>query len=232
MSTPSRKQLPQHRGLFITFEGTEGAGKSTLIRTLGTELAKRLLSEGLGESSVVTTREPGGTPVAEQIRKTILDHEMSPWTELFLYEAARAEHLAVTILPALRSNKIVLCDRFTDSSLAYQAHARGLEWKTVKQLNAIATQGLTPDATVLIDIDPAVGLERAQDKNRFEEEGLRFQIKVRAGFLKSRGEKPSRWIVIKPGTKTPEELAHEVMKKLQKKLNAWAQSNRQHRKSR
>jgi dTMP kinase len=99
----------------------------------------------------------------------------------------------------------------------------------VKQLNAIATQGLTPDATILIDIDPAVGLERAQDKNRFEEEGLKFQKKVRLGFLKSRAEKPSRWIVIKPGTKTPEQLAHEVITKLQKKLKAWAQKNKKAR---
>jgi len=210
---------PSHshgKGLFITFEGTEGAGKSTLMR----EVAKVLVAQGHSESNIILTREPGGTPVAEQIRKTILDHEMSPWTELFLYEAARAEHLAVTILPALAQGKVVLCDRFADSSLAYQAHARGLAWKTVKQLNAIATQGLSPDATILIDIDPAIGLERAQDKNRFEEEGLKFQKKVRAGFLKSRSEKPSRWIVIKPGTKTPEKLAREVLSKLEKKLKA------------
>lgn len=208
------RQNPLPKGLFITFEGTEGAGKSTLMR----ELAKALTAQGMSESEIVLTREPGGTPVAEQIRKTILEHEMSPWTELFLYEAARAEHLAVTVLPALQQGKIVLCDRFADSSLAYQAHARGLAWKTVKQLNAIATQGLSPDATILIDIDPAVGLERAQDKNRFEEEGLKFQKKVRTGFLKSRAEKPARWIVIKPGAKTPEQLAAEVLSKLQKKF--------------
>lgn len=216
----SSSKHPPGKGLFITFEGTEGAGKSTLMR----EVAKALVAQGHSESEIILTREPGGTPVAEQIRKTILDHEMSPWTELFLYEAARAEHLAVTILPALALGKVVLCDRFADSSLAYQGHARGLAWKTVKQLNAIATQGLNPHATILIDIDPAVGLERAQDKNRFEEEGLKFQQKVRAGFLKSRAEKPSRWVVIQPGTKTPEKLAREVLSKLEKKFKAWAKT--------
>jgi dTMP kinase len=201
-------------GLFITFEGTEGAGKSTLIR----EVARQLIQSGFQGSDIVITREPGGTPVAEQIRKTLLEQGMSPWTELFLYEAARAEHLSVTILPALAQGKIVLCDRFADSSLAYQAHARGLSWKLVKQLNTVATQGLKPECTILIDIDPAVGLARAQDQNRFEKEGLAFQKKVRAGFLKARAENPSRWIVIKPGVKTPETLGRELVLKLQAKF--------------
>jgi dTMP kinase len=203
-----------HKGLFITFEGTEGAGKSTLIQ----EVARQLVQLGFQGSDIVITREPGGTPVAEQIRKTLLEQGMSPWTELFLYEAARAEHLSVTILPALKKGKIVLCDRFSDSSLAYQAHARGLSWKLVKQLNTIATQGLKPECTVLIDIDPAVGLARAQDQNRFEKEGLAFQKKVRAGFLKAKSENPKRWIVIKPGKKNPQELGRELVLKLQSKF--------------
>src|SRR4051794_21042564 len=120
--------------MFVTFEGTEGAGKSTLIRALA-----RLLEKD-GEA-VVVTREPGGNPVAEKIREVILSEGMDPWAELFLYEAARAEHLAKVIRPALASGKIVLCDRYADSSLAYQAHARGLPWKAVKSLNRIATQG-------------------------------------------------------------------------------------------
>jgi dTMP kinase len=201
-------------GLFITFEGTEGSGKSTLIR----ELARQLIDLGIAENQITITREPGGTAVAEQIRKTLLEQQMSAWTELFLYEAARAEHLMVTLLPALAQSKIVLCDRFADSSLAYQAHARGLPWKQVKRLNHVATQGLTPDVTILLDIDPAVGLARAQDRNRFEEEGLAFQQKVRAGFLKSQKEHPRRWIVIKPGTKTPEVLGQDLIQRLQKKF--------------
>src|SRR5580693_8213021 len=116
------------RGVLISFEGTEGAGKSTLIREVKTRLSRRL-----GSHSVVITREPGGAPVAERIRATLLEERMDPWTELFLYEAARAEHLARTILPALKKGKILLCDRFTDSTLAYQAHARGLPWPEVER---------------------------------------------------------------------------------------------------
>ena len=175
---------------------------------------------GFSENRICVTREPGGTPVAEQIRKTILETQMSRWTELFLYEASRAERLEVTILPALNQGKLVLCDRFADSSLAYQGHARGIPWKRVKAVNAVATQGLVPDLTVMIDIDPAVGLDRAQDKNRFEAEGLKFQQKVRAGFLKARNENPSRWLVIKPGNKTPRELAAMVLEKFEKKFKS------------
>lgn len=208
------KESPLHSGIFVTFEGTEGAGKSTLIR----EIARQFEAQGIPASRLCLTREPGGTPVAEQIRNTILTHRMNHWTELFLYEASRSEHLHQTILPALREGKIVLCDRFTDSSLAYQGHARGIPWKMVKQVNRVATQGLIPQLTVLIDIDPALGLERALDKNRFELEGLKFQQKVRAGFLKARKENPRRWLVIKPGSKTPAELARVVIQALEKKF--------------
>jgi dTMP kinase len=200
-------RMPQ--GLFITFEGTEGAGKSTLINEVGAQL-NRLL--GVGQ--VVMTREPGGTPVAERIRATILEEQMDPWTELFLYEAARAEHLAKTVRPALEQGKIVLCDRFTDSSLAYQAHARGLPWKEVQSLNRAATRGTTPKLTVLLDIDPAVGLSRAQVQTRFEAEGVDFQKKVRQGFLKSRKQEPKRWLTLKAMSGTPEHLAGSVIERL------------------
>src|SRR5207248_211408 len=161
-----------------TFEGTEGAGKSTLIRRLAPRLRKRL--RGLGANRRITiTREPGGSRVAERIRQILLRQEMDPWCELFLYEAARAEHLAKTLAPALRRGDVVLCDRFTDSSLAYQGMARGLPWKRVEELNRIATRGLRPALTVLVDVDPRVGLARASEKTRFEAEGLDFQRKVR-----------------------------------------------------
>jgi dTMP kinase len=195
------KARKKQGAFLITFEGTEGAGKSTLIRAL-----KGLLTAHGLDCEI--TREPGGSQVAEQIRKVILENPMDPWTELFLYEASRAEHLAKTIRPALAAGKIVLCDRFTDSSLAYQGHARGLPWKEVHKLNRIATQGLKPDLTVLLDIDPAVGLSRASEKNRFEDEGLAFQKKVRQGFLKARNEEKSRWLVLKPAP--PDELANRV----------------------
>ena len=192
------------RGRFITFEGTEGAGKSTLIRQVAAELKRRSMK-------VTVTREPGGSPVAESIRALILKEAMDPWAELFLYEAARAEHLARTIRPALGQGHWVLCDRYADSSLAYQAHARGLPWKAVRELNQAATQGLQPDVTFLIDIDPRIGLRRAKDRNRFEAEGLAFQQRVRLGFLKARREEPRRWTVLRPGQDTPVELGRRVI---------------------
>lgn len=203
-------------GILITFEGTEGAGKSTLIREVARQLKR------LGYTRIVQTREPGGTPVAEKIRNVILEKSMDPRAELFLYEAARAEHVAKTILPALKKNSIVLCDRYADSSLAYQAHARGLPWKEVKALNHIATQGLRPHLTVLLDIDPARGLKRAQDKNRFEDEGVLFQKKVRQGFLKAAREEPKRWIRIS-ARGTPEVLGGKVVTEI---LNRLAKKSR------
>lgn len=199
------------RGIFITFEGTEGAGKSTLMR----ELANLLAHEG---RQVVTTREPGGSKVAEKIRNVILEEEMDPWTETFLYEAARAEHLRETVEPALERGAIVLCDRFTDSTLAYQGMARGLNWKTLRALNKIATGGLAPKLTVFVDIDPARGLKDAKDPNRFEAEGVAFQTKVRNGFLKIIREEPRRFIKVKARSGTPSEMAATLLKQLRKKV--------------
>lgn len=211
-----------NRGIFITFEGTEGAGKSTLIR----ELAARL--QGSCSLPVTLTREPGGSPISEKIRQVILEtypnETMDPWTELFLYEAARAQHLAQIIFPHLNQGGIVLCDRYTDSTLAYQGQARGLPWKQIQLLNRIATQNLKPDLTVLLDIDPAVGLARASDKNRFEHEGVEFQKKVRSGFLKARKQSPKRWYTLKADQKTPEEkatlLLREIERRFKKKLKS------------
>lgn len=200
-------------GLFITFEGTEGAGKTTLIRAI---------VERLSPSTVTLTREPGGNPTAERIRELILAHPMDPWCELFLYEAARAEHLTTVIRPALERGEIVLCDRYTDSSLAYQAHARGLNWDQVNRLNRIATQGLAPHLTVLIDIDPATGLARANDRNRFEDEGVAFQARVRQGFLKAKRQNPKRWLVLKAedrnGAVPAAKLAERVVRELKSRF--------------
>lgn len=207
----ARPSHSKSRGILITFEGTEGAGKSTLIRELSILLQQRSIQ-------VTTTREPGGNAVAEKIRSLILNDPMDPWCELFLYEAARAEHLSKILLPALHAGHWVLCDRFTDSSLAYQAHARGLPWARVKTLNQIATQGLKPHLTVMLDIDPEVGLRRAKDGNRFEEEGVAFQKKVREGFLKSKKEDPRRWLTIASQDGTPIENANKVLKLLIKRF--------------
>jgi dTMP kinase len=206
----ARAKSPRLSGTLITFEGTEGAGKSTLISALGREL----VASGY---EVTITREPGGTVLAEKIRSLILEEEMDAWTELFLYEAARAEHLLHQLLPALGEGRIVLCDRFTDSSLAYQGMARGLDWKTVRDLNRIATRGLVPRATVFVDIDPALGLRDAKNPNRFEEEGVAFQAKVRRGFLRVIREEPKRFIKIRARSGSPEEMARALLVTLQKR---------------
>jgi dTMP kinase len=201
-------------GILVSFEGTEGSGKSTLIRVL----ASQLKEQGY---QTTQTREPGGDSVAEHIRSLILNHNMHPRTELFLYEAARAQHWQSTICPALARGEIVLCDRFIDSTLAYQSYARGLPWKEVQSLNRIATDGHKPHLTVLLDIDPEAGLKRAQDPNRFEAEGVLFQKKVRSGFLKARAEDPTRWLTLKVQKKTPEELSGSVLRYLKKRYKTY-----------
>lgn len=186
----------------MSFEGTEGSGKSTLIESLAKALARL-------DIPFIKTREPGGTILAEKLRRLILDDEMMPLTELFLYEAARAQHWHDVIRPALLRGDIVLCDRFIDSTLAYQGSARGLRWNEIDFLNLMATEGKKPDLTLFLDIDPAQGLSRAQDKNRFEAEGVAFQEKVRRGFLKARRRDVKRWATIRIKKQTVEELRDE-----------------------
>lgn len=195
------------KGVLITFEGTEGAGKSTLIAAL----AELLRSRG---HDTVATREPGGSSVAEKIRTLILKEPMDPWTEAFLYEAARAEHLNKTIAPALARGAVVLCDRFTDSTLAYQGSARGLDWKTLRTLNGIATDGIVPKLTVFVDIDPERGLRDAKNPNRFEAEGLAFQKKVRRGFLRAIREEPRRFLTLRARSGTPDAMAADLFEKM------------------
>jgi dTMP kinase len=199
------------KGIFISFEGTEGSGKSTLIRSLAAQLQERGLS-------IIQTREPGGNALAEQIRSILLHQEMDPQTELFLYEAARSHHFKSVIEPALNQGKIILCDRFTDSTLAYQGMARGLPWKDIQILNGMATEGTKPHLTVFLDIDPEKGLKRVVDPNRFEAEGVLFQKKVRRGFIKARASDPKRWMTLKVENKTPEELTRQVLKVLDKRF--------------
>ncbi|MFZ9595472.1 MAG: dTMP kinase [Bdellovibrionia bacterium] len=198
-------------GILVSFEGTEGSGKSTLIREVACLLDQQSVAW-------IQTREPGGNPLAEKIRSLLLHNAMSPWTELLLYQAARAEHLEQTLLPALLAGKIILCDRFTDSTLAYQSYARGLPWSQVKTLNRIATQGVSPHLTVFLDLNPAIGLKRASDPNRFEAEGLEFHKKVRSGFLKARGERPKQWLTLKVENQTPQALALRVFQALIKRF--------------
>ena len=197
--------------MFITFEGTEGCGKSTLIRNLSTRL------QTLGVPHIVT-REPGGTRTAEEIRKIILNEEMDPLTELFLYEAARAEHFRTTIAPALKQGKWVLCDRFTDSTLAYQGHARGIALPMIRTLNRIASHRKSPDLTFFLDLPVEIGLARASDPNRFEREGVEFQKKVRKGFLEIAKKEKKRFRVIRVAELGPEQVCEKVVRTLRKYL--------------
>ena len=182
-------------GLFITFEGGEGCGKSTQI-----DLLREVLEEQ--GQSVVITREPGGTPIAEAIREVLLnaDHKgMCTESELLLYAAARAQHVQEKIRPALEAGQVVLCDRFADSTTAYQGAARGVNEALVEQLYQIATGGLKPDKTILIDLDPVTGLDRARIRgtaDRLESENLAFHQAVREGFLKIAAAEPERVVVL------------------------------------
>jgi len=189
--------------MLISFEGTEGCGKSTLIRHL-------LIKFKEAKIPAISTREPGGSPVAEKIREIILNNEMDPLTELFLYESARAEHFEKVIAPALKAKQLVLCDRFTDSTIAYQGFARGLKLPIIETLNKLATNNRPPDLTFFLDLPVEEGLARATDPNRFEKAGVEFQKKVRKGFLYSIRKNKKRWQVVSVKNRSPEEIADEV----------------------
>ncbi len=170
------------KGYFITFEGPDGSGKTTQINLL----KDYLIGEGY---EVIMTREPGGTAIGEAIRNIILDikhEEMDPVTEMLLYAASRAQHVNQLIRPALEEGKTVLCDRFVDSSIAYQGVGRGLGIETVEEINKVALGGISPNITFFLDIDPEVGLERGQARgngaDRLELEALEFHKKVYQGF--------------------------------------------------
>lgn len=177
------------RGLFISFEGVEGAGKSTQIRLL----CQRLIEQG---REVCMTREPGGDKVAEGVRALLLSEAMDSRAELLLFLAARAQNVAKVILPAVERGAVVLCDRFIDSSIAYQGYARGLGRDSVENLNRFATNDLTPNITFLLDLPPERGLARQQDRNRMEEESLQFHTRVREGFLAEAKRYPERFTVL------------------------------------
>ncbi len=200
--------MSEARGIFITFEGVEGCGKSTQVE----RQRARLESQGL---TVMATREPGGTPIAESIRQILLDpanHAMSPTTELLLYEAARAQHVAEKILPALDSGHVVLCDRFMDSTTAYQVAGRGLDPQAVVGLHTLATAGLHPDLTILVDVPAEVGLARvAQTKtsDRIENENVEFHTRVRAAFLQIAKAAPERVRVV-DGTQPMDEVTETI----------------------
>lgn len=183
----------KHRGVFITLEGPEGAGKTTQLK---------LLSKYLDEQRIthVITRDPGGTSIGKPIRRILLGSEspVHPVTELLLYEADRAQNVSEIILPNLNEGKVVFCDRYTDSTIAYQGFGRNIDFQLIDHLNEIASQGLKPDMTILFDIESSAGLARLHPSghDRLEREALEFHQKVRGGYLELAKREPKRWRII------------------------------------
>lgn len=200
--------------MFITFEGIEGCGKSTQARRLTDRLT------GLGIPTILTM-EPGGTRIGQDIRAVLLDIQnqvLSPLAELLLYAADRAQHVDEVIIPALTEEKWVVCDRFSDATMAYQGHARGQDRDLIKSLNKKAASGILPDITFLVDCPVEVGLERALRRNkvmqqegqaRFEKERMEFHKAVRGGYLAIAEEEPDRFVVV-DGTLNEDELEKKI----------------------
>jgi dTMP kinase len=189
-------------GLFVTIEGIDRSGKSTQARRL---------AEALGDDALLV-REPGGTPAGERIRDLLKDPDvdLDPRAEALLFAAARAELVASVIRPALEAGKVVISDRFLDSSLAYQGHARGLGEAEVRHINAWATAELEPDLTVLLRIDPVAAAERAGLSDRFEDEGVELQRRVAEAYDALAGADPGRWKIV-DAARSEDEVAADVL---------------------
>lgn len=213
-------------GLFLTVEGVEGSGKTTQLHRLAS-LVQR------GPREVVLTREPGGTPLSDRIRALLLDPDekaMDPITELLLYAAARRQHVVQLIEPALGRGAVVLCDRFTDATLAYQGYGRTLSLDRLQQLNSMATGGLRPGLTILYDLPEEEGLRRAHSRNlssaqslgesRMEGEDLRFHRRVREGYLALAAAEPERFIVI-DSSGAIDEITATTLQRLTERLPAF-----------
>ncbi|MFC1540609.1 dTMP kinase [Candidatus Margulisiibacteriota bacterium] len=202
--------------MFITFEGPEGCGKSTHSNRLKSWLEK----EG---HKVLLTREPGGTQVGKHIREILLDPQsvLDETTEVYLFAADRSEHVSKIILPALKQGKIVISDRYVDSTLAYQIGGRGLPEDLVRYVNMISSKGLMPDLTILLDVSPEVGIRRAGEvgaPDRFEKEKLEFHARVRAKYLEIAGGDPARIKVINTDQKVIDDVQDEIRKLVEDKL--------------
>ncbi len=199
------------RGHFITFEGGEGAGKTTLIH----EMARRLSSQG---TPVLVTREPGGTQIGEGIRAMLLESPgLAKETELCLFLASRAQHIQEVILPALQEGRTVLCDRFNDSTIAYQGEGRGLGMEKVALFCELISQGVTPQLTIYLDIDPQIGLARVgalRSKDRIEAEELHFHIQIRKAYLAIQRKEPNRFILI-DASRSIEEVIRDAMHRVE-----------------
>lgn len=200
------------KGIFITFEGGEGAGKSSLIESIKANLSKKNLN-------LVFTREPGGTSFGEEIRNLLLKNrveKVSSKAELCLFLASRAQHIQDVIIPALKANKIVLCDRYNDSSVAYQGYARGLGIEEVLSFSSYIIEDAQPDLTLYLDIDPQIGLSRVKSKyDRIESEKITFHQKIREGFLQLAKKFPQR-IKIVDASRSKEEVFKSAMNYINK----------------
>ncbi len=208
-----------NNGIFITFEGGDGAGKTTLIQRVFTYLEKL-------EHNVVQTRAPGGTEIGQDIRNLLLhkhDAPLSKRSELMLFLADRAQHVDEFILPHLKNKKIILCDRFNDSTIAYQSGARGFKESLVREFCDFACNGLKPHLTLYLDLDPKIGLARAKKaglaKDRIESETLKFHQKIRSAFKKISKKEPKRFILI-DASKTPDEVYNEAKARIDALLKA------------
>ena len=208
---------------FITFEGGDGSGKTTQLKVLESHLTTR-------GKSFISTREPGGTSLGKLIRRVLLEVGRQPITsptELFLYLADRAQHIDEVVLPALEQGKIVLCDRHTDSTLAYQGYGRGTDLGLLRSLNAIASRETRPDLTLLFDCPVEIGLSRTaqrqsqtvsgRNEDRFEKEKIDFHERVRRGFLELARAEPQRFRII-DATRTVEEIAQDIKKIVDREL--------------
>lgn len=202
-------------GFFIVFEGGEGAGKSTQEGLLADALSAR-------GHTVVRTREPGGTPAAEAIRAIVLNPEyagLDPRAEALLFAAARGEHVARVVRPALERGDVVICDRYLDSSVAYQGFARGLGPRRVRDLSLWATGDLLPDLTVVLDIDPVEGLARFDERDRLEAEPLDYHQQVRAAYLALAEQEPERYLVV-PARDSVDSIAAAILARVLSELEA------------
>ena len=202
--------------MFVSFEGVEGAGKTTQIAKLAARLRES------GRQDILTTREPGDGPLGSELRRLALHPPqgvfVEPRAELLIMLADRAQHVGRVIQPHLAAGGIVLCDRYADSSLAYQGYGRDLDLGQIRLLNFYATNGLKPDLTVLLDLDPAVGLARQKERNVMEEEALPFHQRIRAGFLVLAAAEPDRWRVVN-SDRSPEAVHEEIWAAVQGKIN-------------
>lgn len=199
-------------GLFITFEGGEGSGKSTQAQSLYNKLRRF-------DVPVVLTHEPGGTPLGEYVRNLLkwTDANISPETELLMFNASRSQLLSEVILPNLKKEVVVICDRFADSTIAYQAYGRGLDLELVRTINDATCRGLKPNLTVLLDIPSEKGFDRVTlrgtQKDRFEQEALSFHKRVRAGYIKIATSESERWLLI-DATQSKEKIKDIIWQKI------------------